>query len=139
MRTGVIVGGVLAAALATTLVFFWGQPPGRTATTTSAYTLQTVLTTKTASAVIISNPLGSSTNTSLTFDPPYVRLRINVNNTVTWVNEDTVPHTVTSRDRFFDQVLQPGQSFTYTFDRVGVYEYVCTLHPWMSGVVEVVN
>lgn len=89
--------------------------------------------------MIVSNPLGSSRNTSMTFSPQYVRLVIGVNNTVTWVNEDTVPHTVTSAARLFDYILQPGQTVRYTFTSPGVYEYMCTLHPWMTGKVEVVG
>ncbi len=89
--------------------------------------------------MIVSNPLGSSRNTSMTFSSQYVRLVIGVNNTVTWVNEDTVPHTVTSAARLFDYILQPGQTVRYTFTSPGVYEYMCTLHPWMTGKVEVVG
>jgi plastocyanin len=130
MKNGVIAGAVSAAVvLAAVFILFSGPSPRDTSTTTEEI----------QGAVIISNPLGSGTDTGLTFDPSYVRLRTGLNNTVTWVNVDTVPHTVTSRDRFFDQVLQPGQRFTYTFNRAGVYEYTCTLHPWMAGVVEVVN
>ncbi|MEM4383013.1 MAG: plastocyanin/azurin family copper-binding protein [Candidatus Caldarchaeum sp.] len=89
--------------------------------------------------VVVTNPLGSSSNTSMTFSPQYVRLVIGVNNTVTWVNEDTVQHTVTSAARLFDYILQPGQRVSYTFTSPGVYEYMCTLHPWMTGRVEVVG
>jgi plastocyanin len=51
---------------------------------------------------------------------------------------DTALHTVTSTARFFDYQLQPGQRASYTFTRPGRYEYSCTVHPWMQGVVEVV-
>jgi plastocyanin len=89
--------------------------------------------------VIISNPPGSATNTSITFQPAYVKVVIGVNNTVVWVNDDTALHTVTSTARFFDYQLQPGQRAGYTFTRPGRYDYSCTVHPWMQGVVEVVD
>ncbi|MEM2238449.1 MAG: cupredoxin domain-containing protein [Candidatus Caldarchaeum sp.] len=114
--------------------------PTQTTTTPAKPTVTTTLTqTAPAAEVIVSNPLGSSRNTSMTFSPQYVRLVIGVNNTVTWVNEDTVPHTVTSAARLFDYILQPGQTVRYTFTSPGVYEYMCTLHPWMTGKVEVVG
>lgn len=57
-----------------------------------------------------------------------------VGETVTWVNNDSVIHTVTSTDGTFDSgILQRGQSFSYTFDKEGEYSYFCTLHPNMAG------
>ncbi|MGH9979732.1 MAG: cupredoxin domain-containing protein, partial [Nitrososphaeraceae archaeon] len=31
----------------------------------------------------------------------------------------------------------PLTTFTVTFERPGIYDYVCTVHPWMTGSVEV--
>ena len=64
---------------------------------------------------------------------------------VSWVNHDSVTHTVQSQDGkgnvislFNSDVLQPGQKFDYNFEEPGVYQYLCTLHPWRSGVITVV-
>ena len=58
--------------------------------------------------------------------------------TVTWTNNDTMAHTVTAVDNSFDSgMIAPGQSWSYTFDRPGTFEYYCTLHPWMRAKVEV--
>ncbi len=60
---------------------------------------------------------------------------------VTWVNEDSAFHSVTSGfygepTEFFDSGhLDPYQSFSFTFDEIGIYDYYCTLHPWMNGQV----
>ena len=62
---------------------------------------------------------------------------------VTWVNEDSAFHSVTSG--FYDAptglfdsgYLDPYQSFSLTFDETGIYDYYCTLHPWMEGRVTV--
>lgn len=89
--------------------------------------------------MIVSNPPGSGSDPSKNFDPPYVKLVIGVNNTVTWSNDDLIPHTVTSAARLFDYILQPGERRSYTFTKTGLYRYSCTLHPWMTGVVEVVE
>jgi len=60
---------------------------------------------------------------------------------VTWVNEDSAFHSVTSG--FYDEPttlfdsghLDPFESYTLTFDEIGTYDYFCTLHPWMKGQV----
>ena len=60
---------------------------------------------------------------------------------VTWINEDSAFHSVTSG--FYDYPtplfdsghLDPFESYTLTFDEVGTYDYFCTLHPWMKGQV----
>jgi plastocyanin len=60
---------------------------------------------------------------------------------VTWVNEDSAFHSVTSgfydapSDLFDSGYLDPSESFTFTFDESGTYDYFCTLHPWMKGQV----
>jgi len=86
--------------------------------------------------VIVSNPKGSGTNPSLTFDPQVVKVKINVNNTVVWVNEDDVVHAVVARDGTFNfPSINPGQSVSFTFTKPGRYDYYCNLHPWMTGTV----
>jgi plastocyanin len=57
-----------------------------------------------------------------------------VGETVTWVNDDSAIHTATSTNGTFDSdILQRGQTFSYTFDKEGEYPYFCTLHPNMVG------
>ncbi|MHB8419572.1 MAG: cupredoxin domain-containing protein [Myxococcales bacterium] len=63
---------------------------------------------------------------------------------VVWHNVDTVAHTVTSGqpgspDGKFDQTLQPGASFSYTFATSGSFPYYCRYHyaMGMTGVVTV--
>ncbi len=79
------------------------------------------------------------------YSPATVRLVIGVNNTVTWVNRDTAPHTVTSTSvpsgasSFNSGTLNSGASFTYTFGTAGNYTYGCSFHPWMGGQVTVAN
>ena len=64
-------------------------------------------------------------------------------NQVTWVNEDSAFHSVTSgfydtpTDLFDSGHLDPFESYTITFDETGIYDYFCTLHPWMKGQVTV--
>jgi plastocyanin len=58
--------------------------------------------------------------------------------TVTWTNEGARPHTVTADDGSFDSgTLQPGQSFSWTFEAPGTVAYHCEIHPSMMGSVSV--
>lgn len=54
--------------------------------------------------------------------------------TVTWVNMDSVEHTVTG-EGWGSGTLQPGESWSYTFTQPGTYFYKCTIHPEMTGLV----
>ena len=57
---------------------------------------------------------------------------------VTWVNQDQEAHTVASVDHTFQsEALDTGDSYSFTFEKPGRYSYFCTLHPHMTGVVEV--
>jgi plastocyanin len=68
-------------------------------------------------------------------------IEIKVGDTVTWINNDSSPHTVTSsssNDSSFDSgVLRRGEAFSFTFDKEGEYPYFCTLHTSMVGTVVV--
>ena len=71
-------------------------------------------------------------------------LTIQGNTTVTWTNNDTVLHTVTSGNpnegpsRLFDSsLIGPNNQFNYTFSDEGQFKYYCTLHPFMTGTVTV--
>ena len=80
--------------------------------------------------------VGNSDSNSYNPNP----IEIKVGNTVTWINDDSSPHTVTSssNDSNFDSdVLRRGEVFSFTFDKEGQYPYFCTLHPNMVGTVVV--
>ena len=71
-----------------------------------------------------------------TFTPETVLAR--ASDSITWINNDSIPHTVDSTDGTFSSgYIMKGQSFKYTFMEAGTYEYYCTLHPWMEGAVQV--
>lgn len=82
------------------------------------------------------------------------QVSINQGDSVTWINNDTEPHTVTSgtgagieslltnergsSNGIFDSgSFGPGESWSYNFTRAGRYTYFCTIHPWMGGVITV--
>jgi plastocyanin len=66
-------------------------------------------------------------------------LTVKVGKTVTWVNKDTVTHTVTSDGSvLFDSGFMPtGSTFQFTFTMSGTFPYYCTVHPYMKGTIVV--
>jgi plastocyanin len=74
---------------------------------------------------------------NFTFGPAMLTVR--VGQTVTWTNDDDIPHTVTAIDHSFkSKVLDTGERFTFTFTKPGLVGYFCSLHPHMTGKVMVV-
>jgi plastocyanin len=60
----------------------------------------------------------------------------NVGDTITWVNKDLFPHTVTARNGRFDSGdIAAGKSWTYTVKADGLFAYFCTYHPTMKGTL----
>jgi plastocyanin len=59
--------------------------------------------------------------------------------TVTWTNNDDVPHTVVSEDKttFKSRALDTGEKFSYTFTKAGKYPYFCSVHPKMMAEIVV--
>jgi plastocyanin len=57
--------------------------------------------------------------------------------TVAWVNKDPFPHTVTASGAFDSHVIPAGGTWKYLARKAGDYEYICTLHPNMKGVLTV--
>ena len=62
-----------------------------------------------------------------------------VGGTVTWTSTGKAPHTVTADGDTFDSgLLDPGDTFEHTFAEAGTFTYLCSVHPAMTGSIEVV-
>ncbi|HKP65756.1 MAG TPA: cupredoxin family copper-binding protein [Casimicrobiaceae bacterium] len=58
--------------------------------------------------------------------------------TVVWTNRDEAPHTVAAADKSFSSKgLDTNDTFEHTFPKEGDFDYICTVHPFMTGVVHV--
>ena len=65
-------------------------------------------------------------------------ITVKAGTTVSWVNRDDVPHTVKANDGSFkSKALDTDDKFTMKFDKPGVYEYFCSVHPRMTAKVVV--
>lgn len=61
------------------------------------------------------------------FTPESVTIK--VGDKITWINDDSTPHTVSSDDGVFESGgLERGKIFEYTFVAKGVYPYRCDIH-----------
>ena len=88
----------------------------------------------TAQAAVPANALVHIGN--FTFNQP--ALVVKAGTTVTWVNDDDIPHTVVAQDKSFkSKVLDTGDRFSVTFAKPGQVAYFCSLHPHMTGKVVV--
>jgi plastocyanin len=86
----------------------------------------------------------SSSLTDDAYDPNPVQ--VNVGDAVTWTNDDSTTHTVTSGQngqpdgKFDSSIMAPQQTFEHTFtEGAGEYPYFCVLHPNMVGTVRVTS
>jgi plastocyanin len=71
------------------------------------------------------------------FDPAI--LTITAGTTVTWTNNDTVSHNVTSDDgSWSSNSLGKGETFSFTFTKPGTFLYHCGVHPSMKATITVV-
>lgn len=65
-------------------------------------------------------------------------ITVAVGTTVTWTNQDDVPHNVTNPEKLFKSpTLDTGEKWEYTFKSAGTFNYYCTIHPKMTGKVVV--
>lgn len=65
-------------------------------------------------------------------------LQVKMGDTVTFKNEDSIAHTVTSDTKDFDSgSIAPGAIYTHKFDKAGTFAYHCSIHQSMKAKVEV--
>jgi hypothetical protein len=73
--------------------------------------------------------------------PVNITVRIGVNSTIEWVNQDTEGHTVTAivapsgAPRFNSGSFLPGKTFSVTLTTPGAYRYTCAWHNWLAGQI----
>jgi len=116
IRKTVLIVGLLATVMVLTLLLSAGSP-GSSAKTPQPATAE----------VKVDN---------FSFGP--TTLTVAAGTTVTWTNQDDIPHTVVSTDKVFkSKVLDTDEKFSYTFAKAGTYPYFCSIHPKMTGTVVV--
>ncbi len=143
---GLFVGAILISGCVSTTP----TTPTPTVTETPTATM-----TETAVATMTETPTATMTETAVaTTAQPTSIVNVSISNfnfvpqtvavtngtTVTWTNNDTVAHTVTSvTSGVFDSgPISPGATWSYTFNQTGSFEYECTIHSYIPhGTVTV--
>jgi len=112
-----------------------GSPAAQASAATSAPPTARASPPATAAAqAVISGPQVVISN--FTFTPS--ALTVAVGTTITWVNHDDIPHTVTAQDHSFTSSgLDTEDSFTHQFSAAGTYTYYCTIHAKMTATINV--
>lgn len=91
-------------------------------------------------------PQGFTTNSLLTGTYQYPinkTVTVGVNNTIQWINNDSVDHTVTAfiapvgASMFNSGLIKPAGTFSATLTTPGIYKYTCAWHQWLAGQITV--
>ena len=97
-------------------------------------------------AVTVSLPEGSGVPGCEATDECYIPYVVTVAQgaTVTWSNDDSAAHTVTSgtvdagvTSVFDSGLFMAATTYEFTFDETGTFDYFCMVHPWMTGIINV--
>jgi len=85
------------------------------------------------------NPAGGAAIKIDNFSFGPATITIPAGSTVTWTNNDDVPHVVTSDDNkmFKSKALDTDDHFSFTFTKPGTYNYYCAIHPKMTAKIVV--
>jgi plastocyanin len=111
-----------------------------TATPTPSSTAAAPTVTPTPAASAKATPPVSKAETynisvvNFTFNP--AALNIKKGDTVIWTNQDSVSHQIAG-GTFNGPVMSNGQSYTFTFNSTGTFNYHCAIHPSMTGTITV--
>lgn len=100
----------------------------RTATSSgSATTKRAARTPATVKAVLVAI-------SNFAYAPKTITVRARTK--ITWINHDSTAHTATATDHAFDTgTINPGASRSVTVTKPGIYQYICSFHPFMHGTI----
>ncbi len=62
-------------------------------------------------------------------------LTVRRGDTIAWQNHDPVPHTITAQGKFDSGAVNAGATWKHTASTQGKFEYTCTFHPTMKGML----
>ena len=82
----------------------------------------------------------------MNFVPSTIKVVVGVNNTITFMNQDSTSHDIASTSvpsgasSFDSGTMAQGATFKVTLTVAGTYQFHCTFHPsWMQGTIVVVK
>jgi amicyanin len=110
--------------------------PGMVGQGTAAAPAATSVATSSTAAPAAPQAANAVSINNFKFDP--ATITVPVGTTVTWTNQDEEPHTVAAKDGSFHSAgLDTHATYSFTFTNPGTYDYICSIHPFMTGTVVV--
>ena len=139
--------GIIVAVLAVggligfTLAAREDETPATANTTSTASSTTDMLSHEQGDNSDVSEETNSVTIENFAYRPS--KITVKKGTTVTWTNRDSTQHNImpdtVSDDFEGSELLDRGESYSFTFDKTGTYTYHCTPHPEMTGQVEVIE
>jgi plastocyanin len=97
---------------------------------------QPSIKTSTGSTTTITIPQGAAAQQVKVYYIPNPA-QLSVGSKITWINKDTAPHTATAINGSFDtSLINAGSSGSAIIKGTGTIQYHCTIHPWMTGILQ---
>jgi plastocyanin len=88
------------------------------------------------SPVMVGIPTGASFLSTTAYVPNPITVQVGT--TIKWINNDNVAHTVSSQNNLWDSGdMEPGATYSRTFQAPGTFPYYCAYHPLMVGTITV--
>ena len=137
LTVGLLVFGLILAACG-------GGSSTTGAATPTATSAAATATTASASPT----PSGTQASVRMTgsigsfgFSPASITIKVGT--AVVWTNATGTIHTSTSDAgsavTWDSSIINPGQTFSFTFTQVGTFHYHCNVHPYMHGTIVVTS
>jgi amicyanin len=116
-----------------------GMTPGMSGQTMPAMSgMQSPPASASATTADAPAPQGGTAVTISDFKFNPATLTVPVGATVTWTNKDEEPHTIAAKDgSFHSPGVDANGTYSFTFTTPGSYDYICSIHPFMTGTVVV--
>src|SRR6185437_12187967 len=119
-----------------TMVAKQNQPSQGSTSVSSAVSNQPGDKTNTGSTTTITIPQGAAAQQVKVYYQPNTA-QLSVGSKITWINKDTAPHTATAINGSFDtSLINAGSSGSAIIKGTGTIQYHCTIHPWMTGILQ---
>ena len=133
---GVVLSIASIISIYVTMVAKQNQPSQGSPQVPSAVTNQPSNNTNTGSTTTITIPQGAAAQQVKVYYLPNPA-QLSVGSKITWINKDTAPHTATAINGSFDtSLINAGSSGSATIKGTGTIQYHCTIHPWMTGILQ---
>jgi plastocyanin len=127
-----LLGVVVAAALAMAAC---GSGQAAAAPAAQAAATPTPTPSAAATQAPLSNPVAATSVSIANFAFSPAAVTVKAGATITWTNQDEDAHTVALAGMPVSQPLQTGDTYTHTFTQPGTFSYICSIHPFMRGIV----